>query len=66
MPSLRWKLWECAMCGQEVRQLSITHDPPQCCGTTMWFQTFITGAEVRSFITGAEAARLQQRRSGDA
>ncbi len=42
-----YERWECAKCGRERVQPSRPHDPPKCCGTTMWWQEFVEVPERR-------------------
>ena len=44
-----YDLWRCAKCGSERRQPSVPHNPPSCCGTGMWFISFLVG---RSYESG--------------
>ena len=39
----RYDVWECARCGYERSQPSLPHDPPQHCGTGMFFKEMFHG-----------------------
>ena len=39
----RYDVWKCAKCGGVRIVHSLPHNPPACCGTTMWWQELRIG-----------------------
>jgi len=57
-----YDLWRCAKCNSERRQPSVPHNPPSCCGTGMWFISFLVG---RSYEVPDVELEYHRLRRGD-
>jgi len=43
MLDVRYDVWKCAGCGARKTVRSVPHNPPQCCGTGMWYEELVLG-----------------------